>query len=197
MNYTISAIETRYNGIQFRSRLEAKWAAMFDLLGWEWVYEPTDFKGWIPDFAIHGIRTIYVEVKPVDEFPHDAAAKMDRSGCYERMLIVGGRAPFQATVPHDMSADCEFMAEGLPYFGWCQHPEYSVWEPATFGRHGLDDHIGFMGTAYFLADYTKKRGSTNYTELPPGGGVSLREVELLWREASNRTRWNPRRRTKT
>jgi len=30
--YTIPAIPTRYNGVNFRSRLEAKWAAFFDLL---------------------------------------------------------------------------------------------------------------------------------------------------------------------
>ena len=34
-------IPTLYNGIQFRSRLEAKWAAFFDLLGWEYEYEPS------------------------------------------------------------------------------------------------------------------------------------------------------------
>lgn len=39
------AIPTRYSGVQFRSRLEAKWAAMFDLFGWSWEYEPFDCVG--------------------------------------------------------------------------------------------------------------------------------------------------------
>lgn len=65
--YTIPAIPTRYNGVNFRSRLEAKWAAFFDLLGWRWDYEPVDFPGWIPDFVIYGKRNpVYVEVKPFD-----------------------------------------------------------------------------------------------------------------------------------
>jgi hypothetical protein len=33
-------MRTRYNGVNFRSRLEAKWAAFFDLAGWSWEYQP-------------------------------------------------------------------------------------------------------------------------------------------------------------
>ena len=69
MDYSIKAIPTRYNGIEFRSRLEAKWAAFFDQCGWRWEYEPCDFDGWIPDFLLtfnHG--TILIEVKPILEF---------------------------------------------------------------------------------------------------------------------------------
>ena len=48
-----AAIPTTYKGIRFRSRLEARWAAMFDICGWRWEYEPLDLPGWIPDFLIH------------------------------------------------------------------------------------------------------------------------------------------------
>jgi hypothetical protein len=50
----IAPIKTTYKSYDFRSRLEARWAVMFDLLKWKWEYEPTDFNGWIPDFAIYG-----------------------------------------------------------------------------------------------------------------------------------------------
>ena len=61
-----TGIPTTYKGIRFRSRLEAKWAAFFDLLGWAWEYEPFDLNGWIPDFVIKGQRhTVLVEVKPI------------------------------------------------------------------------------------------------------------------------------------
>lgn len=51
----MAAIPTRYSGVQFRSRLEARWAAFFDLLGWKWEYEPIDLAGYIPDFIVeHG-----------------------------------------------------------------------------------------------------------------------------------------------
>ena len=58
-------IPTIYKGINFRSRLEAKYACVFDQLGWKWEYEPVDFKGWIPDFVIRGVNPIFVEIKPV------------------------------------------------------------------------------------------------------------------------------------
>lgn len=65
-------IPTTYKGIDFRSRLEAKWATFFDLLGWKWEYEPFDLNGWIPDFILIGKnQTTLVEVKPytrLDEF---------------------------------------------------------------------------------------------------------------------------------
>lgn len=62
----VRAIPTRYAGVQFRSRLEARWAAFFDLLGWPWEYEPIDLAGYIPDFALRtGDGSFLVEVKPI------------------------------------------------------------------------------------------------------------------------------------
>jgi hypothetical protein len=60
----IQAIPTIFDGIEFRSRLEARWAAMFHQLGWDWIYEPFDGNGYIPDFLVHGPRPLLVEVKP-------------------------------------------------------------------------------------------------------------------------------------
>ncbi len=68
----MNAIPTKYAGVQFRSRLEARWAAFFDLLGWRWEYEPIDLAGYIPDFIVTGFlgrgrQDILVEVKPITE----------------------------------------------------------------------------------------------------------------------------------
>ena len=52
MNYTIKAHPTIYRGVEFRSRLEARYAAFFDLLDWRWSYEPLDLVGWTPDFGV-------------------------------------------------------------------------------------------------------------------------------------------------
>lgn len=77
MNYTIKAHPTHYDGILFRSRLEARWAAFFDRIAWHWKYEPIDFSGWTPDFwvKIHCRHNqgecfdhvIYAEVKPFED----------------------------------------------------------------------------------------------------------------------------------
>lgn len=72
---SIKAIETRYKGYRFRSRLEARWAVFFDALGIEWEYEcegvATDGVKYLPDFMIvakcppfNGDR-IFAEVKHI------------------------------------------------------------------------------------------------------------------------------------
>ncbi len=67
----IKAIETRYRGYRFRSRLEARWAVFFDALGIEWEYEAEGFQlpsGWyLPDFRLKGSLPMWAEVK-ADEF---------------------------------------------------------------------------------------------------------------------------------
>jgi len=68
----MKAIETRYKGYRFRSRLEARWAVFFDALGLSWEYEPEGFEtdaGWyLPDFRLVSggphPYTYWAEVKP-------------------------------------------------------------------------------------------------------------------------------------
>ena len=68
----VKPIETRYKGYRFRSRLEARWAVFFDVIGFDWSYEPEGFETeggrYLPDFEIRdpespeGFRQ-FVEVK--------------------------------------------------------------------------------------------------------------------------------------
>ena len=60
---SIQAVPTRYAGVMFRSALEAKWAAFFDLIGLAWEYEPCTLDGWVPDFLV--ANDWLAEVKPV------------------------------------------------------------------------------------------------------------------------------------
>lgn len=69
----MKAIETRYAGHLFRSRLEARWAAFFDLVEWPWTYEPFDAGGYIPDFVLHLHSPCVVEVKPYHSLKELAA----------------------------------------------------------------------------------------------------------------------------
>src|SRR5262245_27464288 len=63
----LKAIETRYKGYRFRSRLEARWAVFFDSLKIPWVYEPEGFDingiWYLPDFFLPTFE-VYAEVKP-------------------------------------------------------------------------------------------------------------------------------------
>jgi hypothetical protein len=64
----IKAIETRYKGHRFRSRLEARWAVVFDAAGIEWRYEEQGFDlgpelgFYLPDFFLPSLNA-FVEVK--------------------------------------------------------------------------------------------------------------------------------------
>ena len=93
----IKARPTMYAGVQMRSSLEARWAAFFDIVGWDWQYEPTDLAGYIPDYTIQLQHRILVEVKPFiwdgaedeeQELAH-ARVKIDQSGWTGEAWIVG------------------------------------------------------------------------------------------------------------
>ena len=53
----MKAIAVEYEGIKFRSKLEARWYIFMKKLGWNIIYEPEieGINGWIPDFLIIGI----------------------------------------------------------------------------------------------------------------------------------------------
>ncbi len=71
----MEAIKTKYKGIQFRSKLEARVAVFFDYYGMKWEYEPQSFKLstgiiYCPDFYLIDLDC-YCEVKPLREAETD------------------------------------------------------------------------------------------------------------------------------
>jgi|LakMenE18May11ns_1017448.scaffolds.fasta_scaffold9752972_2 hypothetical protein len=183
MNYTIKPIETRYGGVVFRSRLEAKWAAMFDLLEWKWTYEPADFNGWMPDFVIHGSQPVYVEVKPVHDFPQEVAEKIGASGCREEVMILGERGPH-------LSKDYSW-----PVLGWLAEVEGDgeagvdlFWGEAMLGRWSGSE-TGQIGFCHSEGTYTDRITGVYDGGCYGGGFLSLETVEFRWREAGNIVRW--------
>jgi len=64
-----AAIQTRYKGCYFRSRLEARWAVFFDHLGFAWEHEPQGYVldgiPYLPDFklTLPGGGLVFAEVK--------------------------------------------------------------------------------------------------------------------------------------
>ena len=64
---SIKPIETVYRGYRFRSRLEARWAVLFDTLRVQWEYEKEGFEleggvRYLPDFWLPELK-MWVEVK--------------------------------------------------------------------------------------------------------------------------------------
>lgn len=95
----IKAIDTEYNGMMFRSRLEARWAVFFDAAKIKYEYEPEGFEHdgirYLPDFYLPDFDT-FAEVKP------------DRDGAekdllkYRRLIYWGGpikRLIFLGNIP--------------------------------------------------------------------------------------------------
>ncbi len=106
------AIPTLYRGVQFRSRLEAKWAAFFDAMGWPWQYEPFDLAGWIPDFLIG--RHIVAEIKPVTSYPNEVIREIDAALPVER--DIDGRYEWPQCEP--IVLGCTVPVVEHPYWGF-------------------------------------------------------------------------------
>lgn len=95
MEYRYKAHPTTYRGTRFRSRLEARWAAYFDLCGIQWEYEPFDLEGWVPDFLLkHENHEVLVEVKPVAD-PNDEINAYAKATAHntEAWVMLLGRKP--------------------------------------------------------------------------------------------------------
>lgn len=68
----MKVIPTKFNGVLFRSRLEARWAVFFDALMLKWEFEPEGFilsdgTRYLPDFRVISTdgRSNYYEIKPL------------------------------------------------------------------------------------------------------------------------------------
>lgn len=86
-------IETTYNGYRFRSRLEARWAVFFDMLGWKYLYEPEGFDlngvWYLPDFYLPEEDT-WFEVKlskKLTEAEREKITRFIETGSHYMLLI--------------------------------------------------------------------------------------------------------------
>lgn len=88
-NYACT-IPTRYNGTQFRSRLEARYAMLLTSLQVDWLYEFEGFRldgGWyLPDFYLPRTQS-WLEVKPT--YPDERELRLAEDLCRSRGERVG------------------------------------------------------------------------------------------------------------
>jgi hypothetical protein len=184
----IPAIPTQYAGVNFRSRLEARWASFFDLCGWKWEYEPLDLNGWIPDFILLGNpRPVLVEVKPYLH-PIEAGAigaKMERACVGTEWakwdLLLLGTGPFEG----GQAKDCDRLCLGL-VGERAERGDVTWWQGACLGR--------YTGGADFSPAYGWYTGriTGEHFEVPGGGADDTEDYFLdLWKQAGNQTQWKP------
>src|SRR4051812_47794776 len=120
--YSAPAKPTRYRHKVYRSRLEARWAALFDIVGWPHEYEPAFEPGWwLPDFRLCG--RVLVEVKPSAGF--NPRRKMEPS-VWPLLLL---NAPPEEDEPPSIEVASASVGEGR-----LANDKY--WQPVHIGRLG-------------------------------------------------------------
>lgn len=110
-------ITVNYSGVTMRSKLEARWAIIFDLLGINWDYEPCHYEvgpglGYLPDFYLPELE-IWAEVKGHPFFDAESIAKVAASiagpnplplrnapyGPAGKLLLLGNLHPNPSSTP--------------------------------------------------------------------------------------------------
>jgi hypothetical protein len=157
----MAAIPTTYEGVRFRSRLEARWAAFFDALDIRWEYEPLDLDGYIPDFLLpSGVgllrRVVLVEVKPIVQWP---CPVYDCNSCND--------------IPRDAYDEAVRKIAGSGWDG----------EAVLVGASPLHDKHGWLGWGRHVGATENVLGSL--FDLPGHD----RTLTQLWREAGNVVQW--------
>jgi hypothetical protein len=177
----IAAIPTVYRCRVYRSLLEAKWAAFFDLLGWPFEYEPFELPGWIPDFILCGAVPVLVEIKPVADFPPEIGAEVVKAaadgGRNEEVLIVGV-APL--AIPR-------FNGNGWGYqLGWLaeRHNGAACWGDALMGQWRESERAGFCHADGSWRD----RISGRHDRCIGGLGERI-NTNSVWAAAANEVQW--------
>lgn len=185
VEYLFKAHPTTYRGIRFRSRLEATWAAFFDLLEWQWEYEPFDLKGWVPDFLIKGNgHDVLVEVKPITTPNVDVIDKIAAAADRKYPLLLCGVSPSRS------------LAEELDYFisidssCECEHVQCKWRKRFVAKINGKYDIVFGHWPAYvgFVTGICVSKEIESGDEYDPYVGD---DVFMLWGKAKNKTQWRP------
>ncbi|MFE3452423.1 hypothetical protein ACFXJ8_26215 [Nonomuraea sp. NPDC059194] len=142
---TIQAIDTRYKGCRFRSRLEARWAVFLDTLGIRWEYEPQGYlvgakrRPYLPDFYLTDLNW-WVEVKgPLERLDVpllldavDPIHGLGRSDAFHmtNMLVLGDLPAGE--VPHGHLSIRRSRVIGTPARGQSSHVGVGCGGDCTF-----------------------------------------------------------------
>ena len=134
------AIETIYpypDGYRFRSRLEARWAVFFDMLGIEYEYEKEGYDlgaaGWyLPDFWLPQVR-MWAEIKP-SEFTIEEREKcrqLARQSDHDCFELVGAPTP-------------------KPYYAWkwCEGKPWAGPDGFLFIDYAISNSQGYLLTEH-------------------------------------------------
>jgi hypothetical protein len=147
----LKAIDTKFEGYLFRSRLEARWAVFFSEIGLRYEYEKEGFKledgSWyLPDFYLPSIHS-WLEVKP-DSFSETERSRvilLSKGFGEDVFVILGNGMPgprqYDCYCNGEQVSDCTLSSYiktkdwAMPYFGegWTEL-DYSAFNKAKTAR---------------------------------------------------------------
>ena len=136
-------IETLYNGVRFRSRLEARWALFMDTIGVRWLYEHEGYElpsgRYLPDFWLPEIRGgCFVEIKPERPPRSEMMRYRDLVLSARHTLFLFFCAPGQEVDWSWEHRDEEIDQElnGAPAIGF-------LWESSNFDLEAIEESVRF------------------------------------------------------
>ena len=163
---TIAAIPTIYHGIEFRSRLEARWAFFFEKLGLRWEYEPEGFflgeeqeydpaLMYLPDFLVLTPQDeeMWFEIKPINitedekftkfvQLIHKPKNKEEEEEPWRikdiRTMLLSGQ-PKDLLVNHRICPRCGFFLDKESYKRFEPETCFYCWECDTETPSGGND----------------------------------------------------------
>jgi len=175
----ITAKPTWYKGVQFKSRLEARWAVFFDEMGIKYIYEPRPVQlkygiRYLPDFLLTNVVVrgdnsgfIYAEVKGrdrYDDIPYIERAKIEAFAEYEKIIILGN-------IPEEVyKCFNDHFSDGMFNYRFIDGDSY----PCFFSKHNgniwlcgpdhneFDKRASMRALSYAkLANFEKEEGVIN------------------------------------
>jgi len=138
----LTAIETEYNGYRFRSRIEARWAVMFDALDLKYRYEMEGFeladgRWYLPDFWLPDLPGLgrgspgwWVEIKgqaPTEE-EHVKAALLAQQG-RQGVLLLWSNFDTDSALNDELMFHYDHRGIFHVEQGWCFPCVYSLLIP--------------------------------------------------------------------
>ena len=202
----MKAIPIKIDGIQFRSKLEARWYLFMKRLGWNIIYEPEieGLNNWIPDFLIIGLeKKILVDVKPIDTVEdwekNPDRIRIENSGIknlpeYE-LLILGTNLQLDGKNQMGLLYTRDaFWEEGKEPVVLQDHSSAEC----VFSIGDDGKQIGFMDT---IGSWSCRiTGDGGKTYLIRGNGINnadthLKSIDKMWNEAGTQLQWKPHKQT--
>ncbi len=139
---TLSPLPSVYRNVKFRSRLKARWAAYFDLIGLPWQYEPEGYAlpsgNYCPDFLCNDF---FVAIKP------DQSEMLKVENKLSELARLSGKFVFCCVGPPSLESQSAWDEDGHTCCSavFCHYAfTRKGWDVPFFSEDGLD----FMDEEY-------------------------------------------------